>query len=37
VNPSGPHPDDMTPEERMNEICQILGLGLSRLFQKAKD
>ena len=33
----GPHPDDMTPEERMAEICEILGLGLSRLFKKAID
>jgi putative transcriptional regulator len=32
--PGGPHPDDMTHEERMAEIHQILGLGLSRLFQK---
>lgn len=32
--PGGPHPDDMTPEERMAEICQILGLGLVRLHQK---
>lgn len=29
--PGGPHPDKMTPEERMNELCQILGLGLARL------
>lgn len=35
-SPGGPHPDDMTPEERMAEICQILGLGLSRLWQKTK-
>ena len=33
-SPGGPHPDDMTPEERMAEICQILGLGLVRLHQK---
>ena len=32
--PGGPHPDDMTPEERMAEICEILGLGLVRLHQK---
>lgn len=35
-SPGGPHPDDMTPEERMAEICQILGLGLSRLWEKTK-
>ena len=34
-SPGGPHPDDMTPEERMAEICQILGLGLARLHQKS--
>ncbi|MEY4998172.1 MAG: hypothetical protein RIS00_216 [Pseudomonadota bacterium] len=33
-SPGGPHPDDMTPEERMAEICEILGNGLARL--KAK-
>jgi len=32
----GPHPDDMTPEERMDEVCQILGPGLSRLFPKGE-
>lgn len=32
--PGGPHPDDMTPEERIAEIIQILGNGLARL--KAK-
>lgn len=36
-SPGGPHPDDMTHEERMDQVCQMLGLGLSRLFQKAKD
>jgi hypothetical protein len=35
--PGGPHPDDMTPDERLAEICEILGLGLSRLFKKAID
>lgn len=35
-SPGAPHPDDMTPEERMAEICQILGLGLSRLWEKTK-
>lgn len=35
-SPSGPHPDDMTPEERMAEICQILGGVLARLHQKAE-
>lgn len=33
-SPGGPHPDDMTPEERMAEVYQILGNGLARL--KAK-
>ncbi|WRH76804.1 MAG: hypothetical protein RSE16_04880 [Sphingobium sp.] len=33
-SPGGPHPDDMTPEERMAEVRQILGNGLARL--KAK-
>lgn len=33
-SPGGPHPDTMTPEARMVEICQILGLGLARLHQK---
>ena len=32
--PGGPHPDDMTHEERMAEVYQILGLGLVRLHQK---
>ncbi len=35
--PGGPHPNDMTPDERLAEICEILGLGLSRLFKKAND
>lgn len=35
-SPGGPHPDRMTPQERMAEICQILGGGLARLHQKAK-
>ena len=33
-SPGGPHPDDMTPEERMAEIIQIVSLALARL--KAK-
>lgn len=33
-SPGGPHPDDMTPEERMAEVYPILGNGLARL--KAK-
>lgn len=33
-SPGGPHPDDMTPEEWMAEIHQILALGLARLYQK---
>lgn len=33
-SPGGPHPDDMTREERMAEICQILGLGITRLYMK---
>ena len=33
-SPGGPHPDDMTPEERVAEICQILGLGITRLYMK---
>ena len=36
-SPGGPHPDDMTPEERMAEICEILGLGLARLHQPPDD
>lgn len=32
--PGGPHPNDMTPEERMAEICEILGNGLARLSAK---
>ena len=32
--PGGPHPDTMTPEARMTELCQILALGLVRLHQK---
>ncbi len=32
--PGGRHPNQMTPEERMTEVAQILGLGLARL--KAK-
>ncbi len=32
--PGGPHPDDMTHEERMAEVYQILGSGLVRLHQK---
>lgn len=36
-SPGGPHPDDMTPEERMAEIHQILALGLARLYQKNQD
>ena len=32
--PGGPHPDTMTPEERMAELRHILGLGLARLHQK---
>lgn len=32
--PGGPHPDTMTPDARMTEMCQILGLGLVRLHQK---
>lgn len=32
--PGGPHPDDMTHEERMAEVYQILGLGLVRLHQR---
>ena len=32
--PGGPHPDTMTPDTRMTELCQILGLGLVRLHQK---
>jgi putative transcriptional regulator len=32
--PGGPHPDTMTHDERMDEICKILGLGLVRLWQK---
>lgn len=34
-SPGGPHPDDMTPEERMAEVCQILSLGLVRLYEKS--
>lgn len=34
-SPGGPHPDDMTPEERVAEICEILGLGLARLYEKS--
>lgn len=33
-SPGGPHPDTMTPEARMAELWQILGLGLVRLHQK---
>lgn len=33
-SPGGPHPDQMTHEERMAELCHILGLGLARLHQK---
>ena len=32
--PGGPHPDDMTPEERMAEVAQIVRLGISRLLEK---
>ncbi len=35
-SPGGPHPDDMTPEERVAEIRQILKGGLTRLHQKAE-
>ena len=35
--PGGLHPDKMTPEQRMAEICQILGNGLVRLKQKNSD
>ena len=34
-SPGGPHPDDMTPEERMAEVYQILSLGLVRLYEKS--
>jgi DNA-binding XRE family transcriptional regulator len=33
-SPGGPHPDTMTPEARMAEVCQILSLGLVRLVEK---
>lgn len=33
----GPHPETMTPEARMAEIQQILGLGLVRLHQKTMN
>ena len=36
-SPGGPHPDTMTPEARMAEVCQILSLGLVRLVEKAKS
>ncbi len=29
--PGGPHPDDMTPEERIAEIIQIMNLARARL------
>ncbi len=32
--PGGPHPDTMTHEARIAELCQILGNGLVRLHQK---
>lgn len=34
--PGGPHPDTMTPEARIAEVCHILGLGLARLHQKKR-
>lgn len=34
--PGGPHPDTMTHEERMAEVQQILGQGLTRLHEKAR-
>lgn len=32
--PGGPHPDTMTADERIAEVCQILGNGLARLQAK---
>jgi putative transcriptional regulator len=36
-SPGGPHPDDMTPEARWDEILQILNTARARLLAKTCD
>lgn len=33
-SPGAPHPDDMTPKERMAEVAQIVRVAMSRLLEK---